>query len=243
MSAPAGSSASGRLRGWAFPQTPLARVARVRAAIYAIVIIDVLFFVTDPIDHGDVPAALYRELPVRALLHLPQPSPAYGWVLLVVILASAAVAASGRLPRLAGWVCAVAMLDWVSNGMSYGKVDHDHFALVVALFVLPTVGRAGWSEGRRSEAEQRSQDDRGARTGEARRHGTSVESVPKPQARRVLGEEGAIYNSRSPPVNSRACPPRPTGSRTRSRVAACSPSACAPAASSCPPRPSPTVSS
>ena len=140
------------IRGWAFPRTPLARVARVRAAIYAIVILDVLFFVTDPIDHGDVPAALYRELPVRALLHLPQPSPVYGWVLLLVILVSAAVAASGRLPRLAGWVCAVAMLDWVSNGMSYGKVDHDHFALVVALFVLPTVGRAGWFEGRGTEA-------------------------------------------------------------------------------------------
>ena len=152
MSAPAGSLATGRLRGWAFPQTPLARVARVRAAIYTIVILDVLFFVTDPIDHGDVPAALYRELPVRALLHLPQPSPAYGWVLLFVIVVSAAVAASGRLPRLAGWVCAVAMLDWVSNGMSYGKVDHDHFALVVALFVLPTVGRAEWFEGRRTEA-------------------------------------------------------------------------------------------
>jgi hypothetical protein len=140
------------IRRWAFPQAPLARVARVRAAIYAIVILDVLFFVTDPIDHGDVPAALYRELPVRALLHLPQPSPTYGWVLLFVILVSAAVAASGRWPRLAGWVCAVAMLDWVSNGMSYGKVDHDHFALVVALFVLPTVGRAGWFEGRGTEA-------------------------------------------------------------------------------------------
>lgn len=152
MSAPTGSLVTGPVRGWAFPQQPLARVARVRAAIYAIVILDVLFFVTDPIDHGDVPTALYRELPVRALLHLPQPSPAYGWILLFAILASAAVAAAGRLPRLAGWVCAVAMLDWVSNGMSYGKVDHDHFALVVALFVLPTVGRAGWFEGRRTEA-------------------------------------------------------------------------------------------
>ena len=152
MSAPARSLVTGRLRGWAFPKTPLARVARVRAAIYAIVILDVLFFVTDPIDHGDVPAGLYRELPVRALLHLPQPSPTYGWVLLFVILVSAAVAASGRWPRLAGWVCAVAMLDWVSNGMSYGKVDHDHFALVVALFVLPTVGGAGWLEGRHTEA-------------------------------------------------------------------------------------------
>ena len=29
---------------------------------------------------------------------------------------------------------------WTAIGMSYGKVDHDHLALVVALWVLPTVG-------------------------------------------------------------------------------------------------------
>jgi hypothetical protein len=130
----------------------MARVARLRAAIYLVTLLDVFLFVTDPIDHGDVPAALYRPLAVRELFLLPQPSPAYTRVLLGVIVVSAVVAALGRLPRAAGWVCAFAMLDWVSNGMSYGKVDHDHFALVVALFVLPSVGRASWSDGRRSEA-------------------------------------------------------------------------------------------
>ncbi|MDV3221566.1 HTTM domain-containing protein [Intrasporangium sp.] len=142
----------GALRRWAFRPVPVARAARLRAAIYLVTVLDVLFFVTDPIDHGDVPAALYQPLPVRDLLHLPQPSPLYTRVLLVVILVSALVAAAGRFPRVAGWVCALAMLDWVSNGMSYGKVDHDHFALVVALFVLPSVGRAGWSDLRHSEA-------------------------------------------------------------------------------------------
>lgn len=137
---------------WMFAPVPLARIARLRPAVYLIVVLDVLFFVTDPIDHGDVPSALYRPLPVRELLHLPAPSPAYVRVLFVVILGSALVAALGRLPRVAGWICAVAMLDWLSNGMSYGKVDHDHFALVVALFVLPSVGRAGWSGPTRSEA-------------------------------------------------------------------------------------------
>jgi hypothetical protein len=141
-----------RVRGWFFPDIPLARVARLRAAVYVLVMVDVLFFVTDPIDHGDVPASLYAPLPVRDLLQLPQPSPVYVRVLLVVLLASAAVAATGRLPRLAGWVCALAMLDWVSNGMSYGKVDHDHFALLLALFVLPTAGAARWSDPQRSEA-------------------------------------------------------------------------------------------
>jgi small-conductance mechanosensitive channel len=40
----------------------------------------------------------------------------------------------------------------VAIGFSYGKVDHDHVALVVALWVLPTVGRVpgGWSSTRSS---------------------------------------------------------------------------------------------
>ena len=36
---------------------------------------------------------------------------------------------------------AAAFTWWTAIGMSYGKVDHDHLALVVALWVLPTVGR------------------------------------------------------------------------------------------------------
>lgn len=128
------------------PPLPLARVAWLRHVIYPFVLLDVLWIVTDPVPHGDVPASLYRGLVVRDLLHLPAPSHLYVRVLLGVIVVSALVAATGRLPRLAGWVCAVGMLDWVSNAFAYSKVDHDHFALIVALFVLPTVGRARVSD-------------------------------------------------------------------------------------------------
>ena len=46
---------------------------------------------------------------------------------------------------------------WVLIGMSDGKVDHDHLALVIALWVLPTVGgarrgRASYGDQTRSEA-------------------------------------------------------------------------------------------
>jgi hypothetical protein len=124
------------------PAVPLARVAWLRHVIYPFVLLDVLWIVTDPIPHGDVPPSLYRGLAVRDLLHLPAPSHTYVRVLLGVVVVSTLVAATGRLPRLAGWVCAVGMLDWVSNAFAYSKVDHDHFALVLALFVLPTAGRA-----------------------------------------------------------------------------------------------------
>ncbi len=128
------------------PSLPLARVAWLRLLVYPFVLLDVLWIVTDPIPHGDVPPSLYRGLVVRSVLHLPAPSHTYVRVLLGVILVSAVVAATGRLPRLAGFVCAFGMLDWVSNAFAYSKVDHDHFALVVALFVLPTVGRARVSD-------------------------------------------------------------------------------------------------
>ena len=36
--------------------------------------------------------------------------------------------------------------------MSYGKVDHDRIAFLVALAVLPTIGRARFRDRRRSEA-------------------------------------------------------------------------------------------
>ncbi|EAP98902.1 hypothetical protein JNB_02000 [Janibacter sp. HTCC2649] len=130
------------VRTFLAPSLPLARVAWMRRFIYAFVWLDVLWIVTDPIPHGDVPASLYRGLSVRSLLGMPAPSHTYVRVLLALILISSLCAALGRLPRLAGWVTAIGMLDWVSNAFAYSKVDHDHFALIVALFVLPTVGRA-----------------------------------------------------------------------------------------------------
>lgn len=130
------------VRDHLLPEVPLARVAWMRRLVYGFVVFDVLVNVTDPLPHGDVPPQLYRELPVRDLLGLPAPSPLYVRGLLAVILLSALVALLGRLPRVAGWVCAAGMLDWMSNAFSYSKIDHDHFALMVALFVLPTVGRA-----------------------------------------------------------------------------------------------------
>ncbi|MFC7488543.1 hypothetical protein ACOCJ7_08410 [Knoellia sp. CPCC 206453] len=130
------------VRAFFAPSLPLARVAWLRRFIYAFVWLDVLWIVTDPLPHGDIPASLYRGLSVRSLLGMPAPSPTYVRVLLALILISSLCAAFGRLPRLAGLVCAVGMLDWVSNAFAYSKVDHDHFALIVALFVLPSLGRA-----------------------------------------------------------------------------------------------------
>lgn len=134
------------VRAFFVPALPLARIAWVRAVIYLYVVFDVLVVVRDPIAHGQVPVELYHPVIARELLGFPAPSPIYVQVLRVVLIASALLAATGRLPRLAGGICALAMFDWVTNAFSYSKVDHDHYALVIALLVLPTVGRARFAD-------------------------------------------------------------------------------------------------
>lgn len=134
------------LRRFAFGPVSLARIAWLRLVIYLYVVWDVLMVVTDPIAHGQVPVELYHPVWAREWLGFPAPSPVYVQVLRVVILASALVAASGRLPRVAGAVCAVGMFDWITNAFSYSKIDHDHYALMIALLVLPTVRRARFGD-------------------------------------------------------------------------------------------------
>lgn len=129
---------------WLFPAVPTERLRRFRIAIYLVVLLDIFLFTPFPIAHGDVPASLYHQhLPVRDLLLLPQPSPIYVQVLRVVIVVGCLLAIWGKWPRAAGLVVAVGMLDWVSNAFSYSKINHDHFALMVALFVLPLVASSG----------------------------------------------------------------------------------------------------
>ncbi len=131
---------------WMLPSTPVARLARFRCVLYLFVIYDLLFITRLGFTHGDTPEDLYSPLLIRTLFHLPAPSPGYVRVLAGIIILSALVAATGKLPRLAGWICCLGMLDWLSNVFSYGKIDHDHFALVVALAVLPTAGRISASD-------------------------------------------------------------------------------------------------
>ena len=126
---------------WWFAPAPAARIAVLRRVVYAFVVFDIFMLVNDVVPHGYAPADLYRPILIPRLLHLPAPTPAYVQTLRAVLVVAALVGVAGRLPRLAGWVVAVAYLDWIFLGFSYGKVDHDHLALVVALFVLPLAGR------------------------------------------------------------------------------------------------------
>ena len=132
-------SVLGRCARWFAPVLPDARIAVFRTVVYLFVLLDIHLFVADPIPLSRQPQ-LYQPLLVERLFALPPPSPAITTTLYAVLLAGSVVAAANRLPRLAGWVVAAAFTWWTAIGMSYGKVDHDHLAFVVALWLLPTAG-------------------------------------------------------------------------------------------------------
>lgn len=138
---------------WWFAPVPLGRVAVLRRIVYAFVVFDMYVLVNDVVPHGYAPPELYKPILIPRVLRLPAPTPLYVQTLRVVLVAACLVGVLGFLPRLAGWVVAVAYLDWIFLGFSYGKVDHDHLGLVVALFVLPLAGRTrGLAPGTLSEA-------------------------------------------------------------------------------------------
>ncbi len=141
-----------RLQRWLFEPAPLARVALLRLAVYAFVVVDVLALHTSGWYHGFADPVWYQPLEAGRLLRLPAAT-----VLLVELLKwgsvlAAVVAMTGRLPRTAGWVVALTWAWYQVVAFSYGKVDHDRGDFVVALLLLPTVGLAHLRDDRRSQA-------------------------------------------------------------------------------------------
>ncbi|MBM7784521.1 HTTM domain-containing protein [Tenggerimyces flavus] len=145
-----GSLMGAAVRWWTAP-LPLARIALLRVGLYAFALVDMTLFVNDVIPYGYAPE-FYRPLFIGQLLHLPTPTETLVHVLQAVLIVSAVVAASGRLPRIAGWVAGLSYTWWVVISMSYGKVDHDHLAILIAMLVLPTVGRAPFRSTASTEA-------------------------------------------------------------------------------------------
>jgi hypothetical protein len=110
--------------------------------VYLFVAADIVVFTGWVRAHAGVPGELYRPLFVARALHLPVPT--HGLVLAIfwVLLAAALAAATGRAHRLLGWTVFALYFEWMIIAMSYGKVDHDRFGLLVALAALPTAGAA-----------------------------------------------------------------------------------------------------
>jgi hypothetical protein len=141
-----------RVVGWLTEPVPRGRIAAFRTLVYVFVALDLVIFTPWVRAHASSPGDLYHPLLVGRLLSLPTPTPllVHGifWALLVVAVA----AATGRAPRVLGWAVFLLYFEWMIIAMSYGKVDHDRFGLLVALAALPTAGRARHGDPERTEA-------------------------------------------------------------------------------------------
>jgi hypothetical protein len=131
---------------WLFAPVPLGRIAAFRALVYAFVTLDLLVFTPWVRSHANTPGDLYQPLQIGRLLHLPTPTHLLVWSVFWALLILSTAAAFGRAPRILGWAVFALYLEWMVIAMSYGKVDHDRVGLLVALAVLPTVGRARFGD-------------------------------------------------------------------------------------------------
>ncbi|GAA0550695.1 HTTM domain-containing protein [Paractinoplanes ferrugineus] len=127
---------------WLFSPVPLGRVAAFRTLVYAFVALDLVIFTPWVRSHANTPGSLYQPLRVGRLLHLPTPTALLVHVVFWSLLGLAVAAATGRAPRILGWLVFALYFEWMIIAMSYGKVDHDRIGLLVALAVLPTIARA-----------------------------------------------------------------------------------------------------
>ena len=152
-------SATSAVNRWWFTPVPRARIAAFRLLVYVFLPLDVLWLRPWGAAHGHVDPELYRPLQIGRLLRLPTPTPTivdvvqYGVVLAAITLVILVV--RDRAPRWQAALGATAFLlylEWLIISFSYGKVDHDRFAFLVALAVLPTAGRAALRDMRPSQA-------------------------------------------------------------------------------------------
>jgi len=137
---------------WLFEPVPRGRVAAFRSLIYLFVAADIVIFTPWVRSHAAMPAELYQPLLIGRLLPLPTPTPLLVHSVFWLLLAAALAAATGRAPRVLGWTVFALYFEWMIIAMSYGKVDHDRFGLLVALAALPTAGRARHGDPERTEA-------------------------------------------------------------------------------------------
>ncbi|MEV4536165.1 MFS transporter permease [Asanoa sp. NPDC049518] len=140
------------MRAWLFERVPRGRVAALRTLTYLFIVFDLLVYSSWVRTRGDVPTDLYQPLWIGRELHLPAPTATLVNVVFWALLVLAPLAATGRFPRLLGWLVFGLYFEWLIIAMSYGKVDHDRFAFLIALAVLPTVGRARHGDRSQSEA-------------------------------------------------------------------------------------------
>jgi hypothetical protein len=135
---------------WWFSPVALGRVAALRVLVALYVPLDLWLSTSWVHEHGDVPPELYQPVALARLLQVPAATPLSADLLrsgMTVLSVAMLIAVIWRrvpdaVSRIVGAGLGIAYLWWMLLAMSYGKVDHDRYAFLVLLAVLPTVAGA-----------------------------------------------------------------------------------------------------
>ncbi len=125
-------------RFW-FTAVPAARAEVFRRLTAAFVVLDVVFIHSFLNQHGSDDTDLYQPLLIGRVLPLPVPTDLVVLTVAGVVVGCAGLTLAGRANRLVGVALAAGYLQWLIIDFSYGKVDHDRFPIVLALFALASV--------------------------------------------------------------------------------------------------------
>jgi hypothetical protein len=136
--------ATAAARSWWFRPEPLARLAVLRVLVYLYVPVDLFTRTAQVVPASYGSSGLYKPVNLLVLIHQPMPKPWFTQSLRALVVVASLVAATGMFRIVAGWIAALAYLDWCCLAMSFGEVGHDHFVILVAVFVLFTAEGARW---------------------------------------------------------------------------------------------------
>lgn len=131
-----------RTLNWITAPVPYGRIAAFRTLCYLYVLADITLFTNWVYGHAGAPGNLYMPLHIADFLHLPVPTPGLVHALFWALVVLAPLAATGLYPRILGTAVFLLFTEWMIIAMSYGKVDHDRFGFLIALAVIPWIGKA-----------------------------------------------------------------------------------------------------
>jgi len=151
-----------RFSAWLHAPLPESRAAVFAVAVYAFLLLDVLYLHPISSYRGALDGAWYQPLLVGRILPLPVPTETVVAVSMWGSVSGALAAVAllllhppGRWARVAfpvlGWVTAALWFEFQVVAFSYGKVDHDRFGYLLALCVVPALGLVRLRSGRLSE--------------------------------------------------------------------------------------------
>ncbi|WP_432510235.1 hypothetical protein [Kineococcus sp. SYSU DK001] len=134
-----------RLAGFLVPALPRARVAWLRLLLACFALLDALFLTKHVFSHVHV-GAFWRPTLLGRVLHLPPPTTLTASLAVAAMVLGIVLALPRRTRYLAGWLSSLGYLSWTLWSMGFGYVAHDHMAIVVAMVVLLTAGRADFDD-------------------------------------------------------------------------------------------------